>query len=265
MPFWKDKVVWITGASSGIGKELALQLATRNLHLILSARNEKALLEVAESCREKGSIASVLPLDMEKVDSLEKAAKAVIENPGKLDVFIHNAGISQRSWLKETHPDVDRRLMEVNYLGPVYLTKAILPFLLKQGHGHFVPVSSVVGKFGFPLRSGYSASKHAMQGFFESLRAELGKEGMKVTIVSPGRIKTELSLRAMDKDGQPYGKMSRGQVKGVPVEWCARKIIRGIENERKEVYIGAKESLMVYFRRYLPFVYYKLVSRVAAD
>src|SRR5258708_1449948 len=182
------KTVWITGASSGIGEALARELSARGARLILSARRADELERVASACAD----AEVLPLDMgDREDVRAKTARVA----NRVDIAVLAAGISQRSLARETSSDVDRRLMEVNYLGVIELTKAILPSMLARRHGHLVAISSVAGKLGTPLRSGYSASKHALHGFFESLRAELRADAqgkrIDVTLLCPGFIRTQ--------------------------------------------------------------------------
>ncbi|MFO7999987.1 MAG: SDR family oxidoreductase [Marinilabilia sp.] len=258
----KGKTVWITGASSGIGEALAYELAREEAFLVLSARNRDKLEQVKNRCLESTSQCLIQPVDMANIRELEDVTQAVLAQTGGIDLLINNAGRSQRSLAKETPLDVDRSVMELNFFGVVALTKLVLPEMLKKGSGHIVVVSSITGKFGFPLRTAYSASKHALQGFFESLRAELKSEHIKVTIVSPGRIKTNISLNALTRDGTPYNKMDDGQAEGMDAGKCAEKIVKAIKKERKELLIGQRELLMVYFRRFVPALYHRLVTRI---
>jgi short-subunit dehydrogenase len=252
----RDKVIWITGASSGIGEALAYELATRGAKLILSARRKEELERVKGNCP-AATQANVrtLPLDLTQTHTLKLSTEAALQFFGHVDILVNNGGISQRSFAKDTVIDVDRRIMEVNYFGAVALTKFILPHFLKRKAGHFVTVSSVTGIFGTPYRSGYAASKHALHGFFDSLRAELWSDvrnAIAVTMICPGFIHTPITLSAVTGDGSPLGKMDEAQYAGKPAEWCAKKIANAIEKRKEEVYIGGIETLGVPFKRLFP-------------
>ncbi len=263
---WRDKVVWVTGASSGIGEAVARALAERGARLILSARRRDRLealrQELAEPERHTPERYKVLPLDLAETAVIPAAVEAALAHAGRIDVMVHNAGISQRSLVVDTDLEVDRRLLETNFFGTVALTKALLPSMLETGGGRFVVVTSLVGKIGTPVRSAYAASKHALHGFFDSLRSELWSQGIRVTLVCPGFIKTELPLHALTGDGSPQGFMDRAQRQGYPVERCAAKIVRAIERDREEVLIGGKEKYAVYLKRFLPGLFSRLIRRV---
>jgi len=180
-----DQVVWITGASSGIGEALALQLAAEGAKIVLSARREDELNRVRSLLVDQGLPAEnflVLPLDVTDHDSMPAALNSVTGAFGRVDMLINNAGISQRSVCIETDMSVYRRLMEVDVLGQIALTKAVLPLMLEQGSGHIVVTSSVAGKLGAPYRTGYCAAKHAVMGFFDALRTEVIRHCLKVII-----------------------------------------------------------------------------------
>lgn len=258
----KDKVVWITGASSGIGEALAYALAKQGAHLVLTARNSEKLHEIKDTCLKNTKHVTVQAMDLLNIQDMNAAVLAVIAKTGGIDVLINNAGRSQRSLAKDTPLANDRSIMELNFFSPVALTKAVLPYMLNNNAGHIVVVSSISGKFGFPWRTAYSASKHAVQGFFESLRAELYDTNIKVTIVSPGRIKTDISLHALTESGQAYNKMDDGQSNGMAADKCAIKIVKAIKKDKKDVLIGNAEVLMVYIRKFFPAIYYKLVSNI---
>ncbi len=185
-------------------------------------------------------------------------------NFGKVDVLINNGGISQRSLVVETPVEVDRMIMEIDFFGGVVLTKKLLPGMIARKYGHIIVTSSVTGIFGFPLRSAYSAAKHAIHGFYETLWAELHEQGIRVTIVCPGRVRTDISLYALTKDGQPYGMMDHGQDSGLSAGKCALKIMEAVRRNKVEVYIGGKEVIMVYMKKYFPWMFYRLVSKVKA-
>ncbi|HDR50255.1 MAG TPA: SDR family NAD(P)-dependent oxidoreductase [Mariniphaga anaerophila] len=259
---FSDKNIWVTGASSGIGKAVAVELSKRKVRLILSARNKKALKNVAETCKKNGSTVWILPFDLGDEESVNSAAQTLLSEKTKVDGLYHFGGISQRSFVTETPVEVDRKIFEVNFFGTVALTKAILPWMIENGGGQIAVTSSIVGKFGFPYRSAYSASKHALHGFFESLRAENKKNNIRVSVIIPGRIKTNVSVNALSKSGKPHGQMDEGQNKGKSAEWTARKICRGLKNERKEVLVGGVDLIMVYIRRFFPSLYYYMVSKV---
>ncbi len=258
---WHEKVVWITGASSGIGEAVARELDRRGARLVLSARCVERQQALRRECTEPERHA-VVPLDLSDSASIMTAVQTTLEHAGRVDVMVHNAGISQRSLVIETDLEVDRRLLEVNFFGTVALTKALLPSMLEAGGGRFVVVSSLVGKFGSPLRSAYAASKHALHGFFDSLRAELWDKGVRVTLVCPGFINPDVSRHALTGDGSPQGTMDRGQLTGYAAGRCAEKIVRAIERDREEVLIGGKERYGVYIKRFLPGLFSRLIRRV---
>jgi short-subunit dehydrogenase len=260
---FEGKIIWITGASSGIGEALAYEWSKSGAQLILSARRESELERVKNACAHSDRCA-IVPLDLSQQQQVEAAADKVLQQFGRVDILVNNGGISQRSLVLETAMAVDRRIMEVDYFSGVALSKKLLPVMLANGGGHIVAISSITGIFGFPLRSAYSAAKHALHGFYETVWAELHPQGIRVTMVCPGRILTDVSLNALTGDGSPHGKMDHEQSNGITAQTCARKIVKAVRNNRKEIYIGKKDLLMVFFKRYIPCLYYKLVSRVHA-
>jgi dehydrogenase/reductase SDR family member 7B len=259
---FKNKTVWITGASSGIGKAVALELSKENTTLVLSDIDEKGLAEVAEICTKNNCATLIVPMDLGNEISVESAAKQVFNKNMKIDCLYQFAGISQRSLVIETPLFVDRKIFEINFFGAVALTKAVLPEMIKNGGGQIAVTSSMVGKFGFPYRSSYSATKHALQGFFESLRAENVKNNIQVSILIPGRVKTNISVNAITKDGKSHGKMDEGQDKGITAEKAAKIICRGLKKNKKEILVGGNELLMVHIRRFIPGLYYYMSSRI---
>ena len=258
------KVIWITGASSGIGEALALALAGKNAKLILSARRKDELARVKGNCPANAqNDIRILPLDLEKPDTLKLSAEAALQLFGQIDILINNGGISQRSLVAETALSVDRKLMEINYFGAISLTKYLLPHFIERKGGHFVNVSSVTGRFGTPYRSGYAASKHALHGFFDALRAEHHKDNIRVTMVCPGFIRTPITLSALTADGSPLNKMDEAQYKGKPVDWCAARIVSAIEKNKQEIYIGGQEVMAVYLKRFFPRLFSAVIRKVA--
>ena len=254
------KIIWITGAGSGIGKALALAYNENGNTLILSGRKKAQLEEVASLLTN----AYVLPLDVVDEQAIEAAVEEVSTKFGKVDILINNAGVSQRALVTETSNDVGRKLMEVNFFGSVHLTKAVLPLMLETGTGNIVGMSSAAGKFGFPLRSYYAASKHALHGWYEALGLELKDTDIHTTVVCPGRIKTDISKNALKGDGAAHAQMDPGQANGVDVTRCAAKIKRAIARNKAEIYIGGGEILLIYIKRYIPALFRYIAQRVSA-
>lgn len=260
----KGQVIWITGASSGIGEALACNLARKPVKIIVSARRENELERVKQRCiLHPGASISILPLDLANADILPSKVNSAINFYGKVDILINNAGVSQRSLAIDTLLRVDRQIMEINFFGTIALTKYLLPGMINNGGGQFVNVSSLVGKFGTPYRSAYSASKHALHGFYDSLRAELWKENIKVTMVCPGFIKTQISVNALTGKGNRLNEMDKAQANGMDPNTCAHKIIKAICTEKQEVYIGGKEKYGVYLKRFFPSIFAKLIKKAA--
>lgn len=256
----KSKIVWITGASSGIGEALTKAYLANGHKVIISARKQEVLEKLRSECGSAENIC-VLPLDLNDTDSLEEKAKAAIQAFGKVDVLINNGGISQRSLALDTSLEVDRKIMEVNFFGTIALSKAILPHFKANKSGHFGVVSSLVGKFGSPYRSAYAASKHALHGFFDSLRAEHFKDNIAVTMICPGFIRTQVSINALTGDGSPLNEMDEAQAKGMSAEDCAKRIFKAMESKKEEVLIGGKEKYAVYLKRLLPAVFSKILKK----
>jgi short-subunit dehydrogenase len=202
-------------------------------------------------------------LDLEQPSTLRLSTEAAIQIFGYIDILINNGGISQRGLVIDTTPEVDRKLMEVNFFGTAALTKYLLPHFVKRKKGHFVNVSSLTGKFGTPYRSGYAASKHALHGFFDAVRAEHFPDNIKVTMVCPGFIRTPITLSALTGDGSPLRKMDEAQYKGKSPIWCAEKIINAIERQKEEVYIGGREVWGVYIKRFFPSIFSRVIRKVA--
>ncbi|WP_445665280.1 SDR family oxidoreductase [Fodinibius sp. AD559] len=248
---FQNKIAWITGASSGIGEALAYELSNQGAKLILSSRRKEALTEVKNNCKNP-SDAHIITLDLSKTDQLETKAKEAINIFGHIDYLFNNGGISQRSEAIDTKLEVIRRVMEINFFGSVALTKAVLPSMIERQSGHIVVTSSVMGKFGTRLRSSYAASKHALHGYFDSLRQEVYEDNIKISLVCPGFVKTDVTKNALEGDGSKHNKMGRGQKNGIPAEEFAEKLIPKILKEKEEIYIGGKEIWGVYLKRFFP-------------
>jgi short-subunit dehydrogenase len=245
------KIVWITGASSGIGEALAIAWSREGATVILSARDAKELERVRGLCANPERHV-VRPLDVIDPDAIQQAAADVLRDHGRVDILVPSAGVSQRSLAEETDLSIDRRIMEINYFGTIALVKAVLPSMIARRSGHIVPISSVIGYVGVPLRSAYSASKHALHGFFNTLRAETHKYGIRVTIVCPGYIRTKVSENALRGDGSAHGKLDETHRDAMLPEEAAPIILRGVAAGRREVHVGGKEILGIRMQRFLP-------------
>lgn len=255
----RGKVAWVTGASSGIGEALAKALSAAGARLVLSARRKEELERVRTACT-AAEVHMVLPFDLLHFDA-EAVAQSALEQMGRIDLLIHCGGISQRGTVLETALDVDRRIMEINYFSTVTLTKAVLPSMVAQRQGHLVVISSLSGKISTPRRSAYAASKHALHGFFESLRTEVIGDNIQVTMVCPGYVKTALSLHALTGDGSAHGELDPTQAKGMTPEALATRILRAIEKNEEEILVGGTEVLGVYLNRFVPSLYKKIIRR----
>ena len=253
-------IIWITGASSGIGKELCHQYSRKGNHLIISSRNIKALKKVKNTAHAPENI-RILPLDIEKHDSLFKKVQEALGFWGHIDLLINNAGISQRSLILETDFSVYQRMIDVNYLGTVALSKALLPHFIERQQGHFAVVSSLMGKFSSPYRSGYCAAKHALHGFFDALRMEHEKDNIDVTLVCPGFVQTDVAKNALTADGSNQNTNDDATKNGMPVSVFCKRMITAIEFKKYEVYIAGSEKKGIFMKRFFPKLLHKLVLR----
>lgn len=263
MKAFRNQVVWITGASSGIGEALAYEFSRHAARLALSARNRETLQKVRLKCNELGAEAEIFPFDLSNHEAIPELANSVVEHYKQVGLLINNGGVSQRSLVKDSSLDVDRQIMDVNYFGNIALTKALLPHMIRNKAGHIAVTTSIVGKFGFPLRSAYAASKHALHGFYETLGLEMRDENIRVSLIIPGRIQTNISFHALNGTGQEHGLMDKGQKTGLTPEKSARKIIRGLQKEKREIMVGGNELLMVYIRKFFPKLFYKLARNIS--
>ena len=256
-----NKVGVITGASSGIGQALTIQLSNSYSRLYICGRKLESLKKTMDLCSGKDAELVPIVMDLNDKASIKKAAAEILGKDDEIHLLVNNAGQSQRSLVKDTSEEVEAMIMQINYFGQVQLTKLLLPALQKAHGSRILITSSIVGKFGYPLRSTYSASKHALHGFFESLRFEEKKNGIFVQFLVIGRVQTQVSVNALTAGGETYGKMDKGQAGGITAEACAKKIEDALQSNRKEVLIGGKELLMVKFKKYLPFLFYKIAEK----
>ena len=270
---FEGKNVLITGASSGIGEAMALLLTCTSANLFLLGRNRERLMAVHNKCDEIRNNSSEntnaldcsiqqFEVDFSDIKSIDAFVSVVMKNSISFDYIILNAGISQRAPTLKTDFSVDRKIMETNFFGPVYLIKKLSGMLLTGKPVHIAVTSSITGLFGFPLRSAYSASKHALFGFFESL--ELENKHIKVTFLIPGRINTSVSVNAVTGDGTNYAKMDDGQAAGMDASKCARIALRAIQKGKHRKLIGGKDLLMVHLKKFVPFLFYVLARKVSA-
>ena len=254
------QVIWITGASSGIGEALAYQLSAMGNTLLLSARNKRQLEQVKAQCQQPEKV-HLLPLDLADFMNMDTLVEEALARVGTINILINNAGISQRSLIADTRIEVYKKLMDINYLGTVALSKALLPYFIKEQVGHFVTVTSLMGRFGSPYRSGYCGSKHALHGFFDVLRMEHQKDGIQVTMICPGFVQTKVAFNALTGDGTPQNTDDHATSRGMPVKEFARKMIDAIARKKFEAYIGKKEVVGIYLKRFVPKVLHKVVLR----
>ena len=244
-------VVWMTGASSGIGEALAYRYARAGAALVLSSRREAELQRVAAACG--GVPVHIVPLDLSVPDTMTGAVARAIGHAGAIDVMVHCGGIGQRAMAVDTVYAVDDLLMRTNYLGPVALTKALLPHMIARRRGHFVVVTSVLSRVGMPTRSAYCASKFALDGFFRALRLEVASDGIDVTLVMPGYVRTSIAHNALTGDGRPANADDSDIVAGMSPEACADRIFAAATARRRDVYVGGlKERAALAVNRLAP-------------
>lgn len=260
MSFFDNKVIWITGASSGIGKAVALELSKQNCKLILSSRRAEVLTEVKNECSKPENVA-ILPFDLADYLSMSPIVKQALSFFNTVDILINNGGISQRSLIVNTDISVDKKLMEVDYLGTVALSKTLLPHFIEKQSGHFVTVTSLMGKFGTPYRSAYCGAKHALHGFFDVLRMEHQKDKIKVTIICPGFVNTDVARNALIGDGSKQNTQDDATEKGLESRDFAKLMLKAISKEKFEAYIGKKETYAVFLKRFFPKLLHKLVLK----
>ena len=258
----QKKVVWITGASSGIGEALAYEFNKKGTHLILSARRVEELERVKSECENGEETVKLLPLDLSEVDKLPEKTDEALKLFGSIDMLINNGGISQRAFAIDSTMETIRQVMEVNFFGSVALTKAVLPHMIEQNSGHIVVTSSVMGKLGTKYRSVYAASKHALHGWFDCLRQEVYQHNIDITLVCPGFVKTHVTMNALTADGEKHNKMDEAQDKAMSAEEFARRLLPKLAKRKEEVYIGGTEILAVYVKRLFPGLLNRILRRV---
>jgi short-subunit dehydrogenase len=258
-----NKVVWVTGASSGIGEAICYELMKYNCKVVLSARRESELLRVKTEMKISEENVLILPIDLENSKESESWTAKVIERFGRVDVLINNGGISQKSLVEETTEEVERKVMEINYFGNVALAKAVAKIMKQQQSGKIVVTTSILGKFGLPFHSTYAASKHALYGFYDSFRLELKKDNVSILLVSPGFINTNVAVNSITGDGTTLNEDSPAQINGMKTNVFARKLISAIKSDRNHIYIGSKELLSIPFKTFLPNLFYSIMLKLS--
>lgn len=259
----ENKVIWVTGASSGIGEALVYELAKKNCKLILSARREEELQRVKKNTNLPDEQVLVLPIDLEKFKDAQTWANIAIDKFTTIDILINNGGISQKSLAMETTEAVEQKFWNINYFGNVALTKAVLPIMQQKQQGKVVVITSILGKFGLPQLSTYAATKHALYGFYESLRLELVNDNVDILLAAPGFINTQVSINAIDGKGNVTNENSDAQLNGMKPDAFAKNLVNAIVKDKQHVYIGKKELLTIPFKTLFPKLFYKIMLKLS--
>jgi len=256
------KVAWITGASSGIGEALVYEFVKRSATVVASSNDLAGLERVKTACGEKASMVTCVPFDLSDTSGIKDIVDKQLTTSGRIDFLLNIGGISQRARIDETPLWLDRKIFEINYFGTIAFTKAVLPHMVKQGFGHILATSSISGRFGFPLRSAYSASKQAIHGFFETLYLENKKFNIRASVIIPGRVRTSISVHALESDGKEHGKLDDGQAGGVSPERAAEVIINGMLRNKREILVGKGELMLLHIRRYCPWLFFRIADKI---
>jgi dehydrogenase/reductase SDR family member 7B len=259
---FSGKVAWITGASSGIGEALVHEFVSGGATVLASSNDPDALDKVKADCGNNSMMVYCIPFDLSDTSGIEKIVEQQVRSHGRIDFLLNIGGISQRARIDETPMWLDRKIFEINYFGTIALTKAVLPFMVKQKSGHILATSSISGRFGFPLRSAYSASKQAIHGFFETLYLENKKFNIRASVIIPGRVRTSISVHALNSEGKEHGKLDAGQAKGILPKRAAEIIIRGIKRNKREILVGSSELMMLYIRRWCPWLFFRIADKI---
>jgi short-subunit dehydrogenase len=262
---FSGKTAWITGASSGIGEALVYEFAGKGATTIISSNDTVGLERVKSNSRGMPGEVIIVPFDLSDTAGIETITGELLERVGKIDFLMNIGGISQRARVDETPLWLDRKIFEINYFGTIALTKAVLPFMIRQKSGHIAATSSISGRFGFPLRSAYSASKQALHGFFETLYLENKKNHIRTTMIIPGRVRTNISYHALDSKGNEHGKMDEGQASGISPGKAAKIIIRGVSRNRREILVGRGELMLLYIRRLFPWLFFRIADKIKSS
>ena len=259
---FENKVAWITGASSGIGESLVYEFLRRGATVIASSNDRAGLERVRNICGNKAEMVTCVPFDLSDTSGIEEIADQQLSKFGKIDYLLNIGGISQRARIDETPLWLDRKIFEINYFGTIALTKAVLPYMIRQKSGHILATSSISGRFGFPMRSAYSASKQALHGFFETLYLENKNSNIRTSVIIPGRVNTSISYHALNAEGKAHGQLDDGQAKGISPDKAAKIIVRGIVNDKREILVGKSELMLLHIRRYMPWLFFRIADKI---
>lgn len=261
MSRFADQVVWVTGASSGIGEALVYAFAKEGAHVVLSSRREAELQRVAANCTKRTGQLLCVPFDMLDETGRAAAVETVLSRFGHVDMLVNNAGVSQRSFGKDTDLSVDRAIMELDYMSVIALTKLVLPHMLARGSGYLVATSSVAGKYGVPLRTAYSAAKHALHGFFDALRAELVGDNIQISLLVIAGVQSQVSVNALTGDGSTWGKMDAVQSRGLTAAECAAVVLDGLAKGEHEINVGRGPAMKaLWLKRFFPKRLHKMMT-----
>ncbi|MDG1477495.1 MAG: SDR family NAD(P)-dependent oxidoreductase [Vicingaceae bacterium] len=258
-----NKVIWITGASSGIGEAIVYALAKENCKLVISARRIEELNRVKANTKLSDENILVLPIDLEEHQNAKDWTQKVVAKFNRIDILINNGGISQEGYALKTTAEVEQKIMNINYFGNVALSKAVAPIMQQQKSGKIAIITSIAGKFGQAGLSSYSASKHALYGFYDSFRLELKADNITVLLVSPGFINTNVTLNAVTGDGSIHNQNSPAQENGMKTAIFAKKFVSTLKSNRNHKYIGSKELLAVPFKTFFPNIFYNLIYKMS--
>ena len=262
---YQGQVVWITGASSGIGEALAEAFRAEGAKLILSGRREDALKAVQQRLGGEDH-AKIIAFEVTDFDALPAIVEEARGAFGRIDVLVNNAGVSQRSLAKDTSFDVYRQVVDIDLMAPIALTQLVAPYMTAQGSGRIIAISSIAGKVGVPVRTAYCAAKHGVFGYFDALRTEVAHQGVSVHVVAPGSIKTDISRNALTGSGDKRGKSDPAIEAGMPPEELARIVFRDIARGRGEIIVAqGNERMIERLRRYLPEFAFKRLSAMVAQ
>jgi len=256
------KTFWITGAASGMGKSVAEALAVYTARIIISDRDAEGLKITASEIKRRGSSVRIEPMDMSDSEAISQTVRKVFADGEKISGLYQFAGISQRSLAAETPMENTRKIMEINYFGVVALASAVLPQMIENGEGQLAAASSLVGKFGFPYRSAYSSSKHALHGYFETILAENYHKNIRISMLIGGRIQTNISKFAIEKNGKEHGKMDAGQANGISAEKAAKQILKGLRKNKREIPVGGGELMILKIKRFFPGLHARLIRKL---
>jgi len=262
--YFCDKVIWITGASSGIGKALAMACAQRGAKIIISARREGLLNELKASLSNAPGAVEVLPMDITAEEEIPKKVAVAVNIYNRIDILINNAGISMRALVKDLGFEVVKKVIETDFLGPTNLTLRVLEYMYQQGGGHIVVISSLMGKFGTPLRSAYCAAKHALQGFFETLAVEGRRDNIDVSMVVPGWLRTNISYQALAGDGAIHGAFDDGLSRAKDPAAVMPRILSAISKKKFEIYVAMapKTWIGLMLKRFWPAALRRVLANV---